>query len=176
MFLGRVNTHQPSDVVSGSLKFYPPSCTLGLIVFAPVHTYPIPNYRLLYFVGTQKVVMLEKFSCHVCLTSFLIERWKVCWLLWPGWLRALTETWQQLYSGHSSEEKRLFASLFLTWLQDTEPRMDRIAQHRKSFSIRIWLENGNFGFWCIRLCVGSCIVYLFPVTSMSWCITFFIFI
>lgn len=146
MFLGRVNTHQPSDVVSGSVNFYPPSCTLGLIVFAPVHTYPIPNYRLLYFVGTQKVVMLEKFSCHVCLTSSLIERWKVCRLLWPGWLRALAETFQQLYSGHSSEEKRGFCItiklaggtwgfffLFLTWLQDTEPGMDRSAQYRKSF-------------------------------------------
>lgn len=145
MFLVRVNTHQPSDV-SGSVNFYPPSCTLGLIVFALVHTYPIPKYRLLFFVGKQKVVMLEKFSCHVCLASFLIERWKVCWLLWPGWLRALTETLQQLDSSHSSEEKRVFASqsnsqeeledfffLFLTWLQDTEPRMERIAQHRKSF-------------------------------------------
>lgn len=146
MFLVRVNPHQPSDVVSGSVNFYPPSCTLGLIVFAPVHTYPTPNYMLLYFVGTQTVVMLEKFSCHVCLPSFLIERWKVCWLLWPGWLRALTETSEQLYSGHSSEEKRVFASqsnsqeeledfffLFLTWFQDTEPRIESIAQHRKSF-------------------------------------------
>lgn len=145
MFLGRVNTHQPSDVVSGSLKFYPPSCTLGLIVFAPVHTYPIPNYRLLYFVGAQKVVLLEKFSCHVCLTSFLTEVKSVLtvvtWMTESPHRDVTAALLRPQFRGEKGFCITIkptggtwgFFFLFLTWLQDTQPRMDRTAQHRKSF-------------------------------------------
>lgn len=62
-----------THVVSESQNIYFNQFIRRVCVFATVHTYPIPYYRSLHVVGQQKIFILEIFSCHVFLKSFLTE-------------------------------------------------------------------------------------------------------